>query len=297
MYCSTFRFLFLSLGILCSCLPSQGQTPGAAPFEISGSEVQTIQSDILDRNYDLYIKLPPGYNAKENADRSYPIIYFNDAGYNWLTAVGVTRAPFNHGGYEPAILVGFSYAKGERGVVSRVRDYTPTQDPEWRRFETGGGEQYLAFIKTEAIPRVEAKYRADPRRRTLVGHSLGGLFGAYVLLKEPSLFSGYILSSPSLWFHDETIFETEEDSANSHFVPRGKVFISVGSTETPALNGGEHDMVGQAIAFAEALRSRGYQDLEVRDVIYDGGTHLTTFPLALTEALRWLLPGEDIYGG
>ena len=78
---------------------------------------------------------------------------------------------------------------------------------------------------------------------------------------------------------------------------RGRVFISVGSTETPDINGGENDMVGQAKSFAEVLRSRGYDNLQVKEVVYENGTHLTSYPSALVEALRWMLPGENIYGG
>lgn len=297
MYFTTLRSFLLTIGVLFSYLSSHAQETTGAAFEISGSETLSIQSSILDRQYDLYVKFPPGYNSKENAVRLYPVIYLNDAGYNWLTAVGLTRAPFNHGGYESAILVGISYAKGVRGMDSRVQDYTPTKDLSWRRFDTGGGAQYLEFIKKEAIPFAESKYRIDSNRRTLVGHSLGGLFGAYVLLKEPGLFSNYILSSPSLWYHDQVIFQMESAVFDSSAVLTGRVFIGIGSTETPAINGRDHDMVGQAINFAKTLRSRGYKDLDVREVVYEDGTHLTTYPLALTEALRWLLPGDDVYGG
>lgn len=273
------------------------QEPTIAEFEITGSEVRTINSTVLDRKYDLYIKLPPGYRSAENRDRRYPVIFFNDGGYNWLTAVGATRAPVSLGGYEPAILVGLSYAKGEGSVASRVRDYTPTDNPEWPRFKTGGAADYLTFIKEEVITFVESEYRADADRRMIVGHSLGGLFGAYVLLTEPGLFSDYILSSPSLWFHNEVIFDIEAEVATADRDIRGRVFISIGSTETPEINGSQNDMVGQAKSFAKRLRSRGYENLQVKDVVYKGGTHLTSYPSALVEGLRWMLPGENIYGG
>jgi predicted alpha/beta superfamily hydrolase len=65
-----------------------------------------------------------------------------------------------------------------------------------------GAHDYLAFVERELIPYIEARYRADPQRRALGGHSLGGLFGAYALLTKPELFQHYILSSPSLWFHE-----------------------------------------------------------------------------------------------
>ena len=111
------RYLFLVQFVLSGlsiATPSVAQEPTIAEFEITGSEVRTIESTVLGRTYDLYIKLPPGYTSVESTDKQYPVIFFNDGSYNWLTAVGVTRAPFSLGGYEPAILVGLSYAKGER---------------------------------------------------------------------------------------------------------------------------------------------------------------------------------------
>ncbi|MEL6322960.1 MAG: alpha/beta hydrolase-fold protein [Pseudomonadota bacterium] len=295
------RILLAALSAFVACALS---TPVALPqddspaeFSITGSEVRTLQSTSLDRSYDLYIKLPPGYGAKENQTRVYPIIIFNDGGYCWLTAVGATRAPFNLGGYEHAILIGMSYAKGNDGVSSRVRDYTPTRNPEWRRFETGGAPDYLDFLKAEVVPFIEAEYRADPKRRMLVGHSLGGLFAAYALLREPGLFSDYVLSSPSFWFHDGVIFDLEQQAAAQKTEIAGRVFLSIGSTETPAINGGQHDMVKQAADFADILRARGHKHLEVRDVVYNDATHLTAYPIALVDALRWMLPGEDVFGG
>ena len=188
--------LLLQLLLLTAC----DDTKNAPEFEITGSVVKPITARNSSRSYNLYIKPPKGYNETENVSKKYPVIFFNDGGYCWLTAVGATRAPFNSGGYEQAILVGFSYVKGEQSTNSRIRDYTPTDNPKLTKSETGGAEAYLDFIKNDAIPFIEKEYRIDSDRRMIVGHSLGGLFGAYALLKEPSLFADYILTSPSLWF-------------------------------------------------------------------------------------------------
>jgi len=268
----------------------------AEPFKLGGSEIQTIHSKTLGRAYDLYIKLPSGYKSEKNAKRNYPVIYFNDGGYCWVTAVGVTRAPFNHGGYEKAILVGLSYAKGENGVKSRTRDLTPTKIPGANR-ETGGADAYLGFVKDEVIPFVERHYRADSQRRMLVGQSFGGLFGVYTLLEEPGLFQDYVLTSPSLWHDNKAIFELEEKALKDGKKLSGRVYFAVGETETPAINGGSQDMVGQQTVFAQRLRSRDYPGLIIRDEVLEGGTHLTTYPIGLTRALRWLIPGADPFGG
>ena len=268
----------------------------ASPYVLSDSEVVAITSEASGRTYRLQIKLPPGYGSAGNADRRYPVIYFNDATYTWLTAVGVTSYPFHTDVFEKAILIGISHAEGEKSQLSRTRDYTPTVSPD-TRYKSGGARQYLDFLRDEVLPFVEAAYRADPNRRVLSGVSYGGLFGAYALLEEPGLFHDYILTSPSLWHNRKVMFELEEAFARSGRKLSGRVYFATGEYEVPAVSPGFHDMVGQQSNFAEKLRSRGYPNLEVRDEIIEDGTHLSTYPIGLTRALRWILPGEDPYHG
>lgn len=289
-------FVSLIFGTLFLFAQAYAEKADGSSYEISDSEVQTIKSETLGRSYDLFIKFPPGYYAKENAEVRYPVIYLNDAGYCWETAVGVTRAPFNFGGYEKAVLVGVSYANGEDARESRARDLTPTK-VAGAKLVHGGARDYLTFFRDEVIPFIDSNYRSDTDRRMIAGQSYGGLFGAYALLEEPGLFHDYILTSPSLWHNNKVMFEFEAWAAKAGKQLQGRVYFAIGETETPTINGGRYDMVGQQTEFANRLRSRGYENLIVRDEILEGGTHLTTFPIGFTRALRWLLPGDNIYGG
>jgi len=270
------------------------ETASIPPYVLRDSEVRLIHSAKLGRSYRLQIKLPPRYGTPEKAGHRYPVIYFNDATYTWLTAVGVTIFPFHTEVFEEAILVGISHAVGERSQLSRTRDYTPTDDPG-TRFPSGGARDYLIFMEEEVLPFVETNYRADPDRRILSGVSYGGLFGAFTLFGKPGLFDDYILTSPSLWHNSRVMFEIEEAFAASGKELSGRVYFATGEAEIPSVSPGFPDMVGQQRDFAQRLRSRGYPELEVRDEIMEGGTHLTTYPIGLTRALRWLLPGEKPY--
>ena len=260
------------------------------------SAVIEIRSEKLGRAYDLYVKLPPGYADPANANTRYPVVYINDAHYTFQTAAGITLAPMRHGGLAPAILVAISYAKGETGADSRSRDLTPTPDPK-NPGKYGGACDYLTFIKDEVIPSIEKDYRADPARRTLTGQSYGALFGAYALLEEPGLFADYILTSPSLWYGDKAMFAIEEAFSKTHTRLPARVFLATGQTETPAVNHGEYDMVGDQKRFAARLRSRNYESLTIRDEVVEGGTHLTTFPVGLLHGLMWTMPGPTPHGG
>src|ERR1700733_2437908 len=61
-------------------------------------------------------------------------------------------------------------------------------------------ENFLKFITTELIPKLDDDFRTLPYR-ILVAHSNGGLFGLYSLMKAPGVFKGYILASPG--FNDQ----------------------------------------------------------------------------------------------
>src|SRR5690606_34810270 len=115
------------------------------PVTIPRSELRKITSTTLGRTYDLQIKLPPSYSGPDSAGRRYPVVYLNDAPYNFQVAAGITHFPMNAGTIEDLILVGIGYDHATTGDESRIRDYTPTRNPEFGR-ETGGASDYLRFL-------------------------------------------------------------------------------------------------------------------------------------------------------
>lgn len=279
----------VACGYLCLCLAATGATAEKLrSFAIQNSSIHTITSEKLGRSYDIFVKTPFGYDDPKNAAKSYPVIYLNDGPYTFQVASGVTHLPM--GGshkFERAILVGISFARGENGMQSRVRDLTPVVDETWKNYRTGGAPAYLAFIEDEIIPRVENEYRVDPARRTLAGQSLGGSFGAWVLLVRPDLFSSYILTSPSLWYQDRYLFDLEQRYAAKNKDLKAKVYFAVGELETVS-NGVRNPMVSQLVEFGAALRGRKYPNLELQVEVIPGALHETTFPQGFTRGAQWI---------
>ncbi|MGR6871474.1 alpha/beta hydrolase [Pseudomonas sp. HK3] len=250
-------------------------------FEISNSEIVTIESTILNRKYDLYIKVPRDYFEEKNQSKQYPVLYLNDGPHTFKVAAGVTHFP----SMDKSIVVGISFAHGENGQNSRVRDFTPVVDKSWKKYVTGGATEYLAFIEREVFPFVEKNYRIDVHNRILSGHSLGGSFGAWVLLTKPSLFSRYILTSPSLWFKNDYIFDLENEFSKTNNSLNAKIFVATGALEVPE-NGMRNDMVDGHVRFIKRLRSRHYQGLYISDEIVEGTDHYSTFPVGLAKGLK-----------
>lgn len=282
---------FLALAI-CSLLctsalaqPLADVSPRQVP--IPRSELRTITSSQLSRSYDLQVKLPPSYARPESKNRRYPVLYINDATYNFQVAAGITHLPMNAGTVEDFIIVGIGYDHASTGDASRVRDYTPTSNPAFEH-TTGGAQAYLEFIENEVIPLIESEYRADPARRVLGGHSFGGLFGAFAMFAKPDLFQYYILSSPSFWYHQNVMFEMEETYAGSHKDLPANVYIGIGGLEHPHRpDGPRYEMVEDVRVFERRLLSRGYPGLRIKIGVVEGATHETAFPTVLMNGVLW----------
>jgi len=252
-------------------------------FEIANSHVVTIESKLLGRKYDLYIKVPRGYHSKNNKSKHYPVLYLNDGPYTFKVATGVTHIQ----PMDKAIVVGLSFAHGENGQSSRVRDLTPEVDKSWVKYKTGGGPQYLEFIEKEVFAFIEKNYRINTKQRIIAGQSLGGSFGAWVLLTKPELFSSYILTSPSFWYKKELIFDAEEAYFKNNKQLKANIYIATGALETPE-NGMQQDMVAGHNKFVKRLRSRDYQDIKLIDEVVTGTNHYSTFPVGLSKGLVFI---------
>lgn len=188
----------------------------------------------------------------------------------------------NSGAMEEAIIVGVSYSKGSNGQSSRVRDYTPNKASSWN-LQTGNAHGHATFIRETVFPYIEAHYRAKKSKRTFVGNSLGGLFGAYILFTHPNMFQSYILGSPSVWFNNNHILGSRIESPT---VPV-KVYLSVGSLERPEF-GEREDMVNGAKQLADKIKSRASDHTILEFRIVDGASHTTSFPTTLIQGLDWL---------
>lgn len=262
----------------------------AGGFVIENSTVIPLRSAVSGRDYEIYIKTPPGYDKPENAGRRYPVLYLTDGPYTFQVASGLTRVPFNHGRFREFIIVGLSYARGEAPADSRRRDLTPWRDHEINGV-TGGGEAYLTFLKQAVMPLVETRYRVDRADRTLAGQSYGGLFGLWVAFHEPELFRNYVLTSPSIWFADRAVLQSEVAYAATHKDLPARIYLATGSREHPGPGGCadcDNDMVADQSRLTAILKSRAYPSLQIRTNVVDDGFHETTFPIGLMQGLQWL---------
>lgn len=285
--------LWLSSRRICTslCLMLWIFAPVAAAQEtpIPWTEVHTLDSEAVGDSFVISFALPEGY-AERTED--YPVVYVTDPRFVFGSAVESARNHAIDGRMPSVILVGVGYPGPQTHdsiMVVRSRDFSITSDPNtqgfpgWaERVEWGGADQFLDFLQTELIPFVDANYRTT-EDQTYVGHSGGGLFGTYVLLRAPEAFDRYLISSPSVWYDDEAILGVEEQYAKEYAHLPARVFLSVGGEEGESMLRGMDELTE---------RLRRYQGLDLTTHIFPEQMHYGVWTEAANLGLRLLFQEE-----
>ncbi|HJT44461.1 MAG TPA: alpha/beta hydrolase-fold protein [Rhizomicrobium sp.] len=292
--------IIVAVGLL-SCIdvtqaqtqPTKVQPGGGSPYVLLGTEVWDVPDPVSKRGYQVFVGLPASYEKEPN--RRYPVLFVTDAGYGFPVIREISRRlNFERPQVEEFILVGLSYAKGEDGMQSRRRDYTPTPNgPRGAPAGTvhGRGLAYQAYLRDRVMPFIAQRYRTDPRRALFLGHSYGGLLGAQILFTDPGMFSGYILGSPSFWYDKRHIFSMEALYAARHRDLPAKVYMYVGAYESPRFNR-INEMVGDNREFEGRLKKRKYPNLVLKSEVLNDEDHVSVAPRGFTHGLKYLLPAR-----
>lgn len=182
-----YRFLFTLLATVSLVNLSMAQdTVLTVPYN---GRLDSIHSKILNQKRLIQVFTPPNY--KQGSTDKYDVLYVLDGG-NWNTGLidRIQRFLEGEGSTPPMIIVSVL-------GIDRNKDLTPTKMEGWKT--SGGGDNFLGFIKEELIPYVDKTYPSNGDN-TLWGHSLGGMFVIYAMLSNPATFKSYIAVDPSMWW-------------------------------------------------------------------------------------------------
>jgi len=189
-----FIALVALLLVTAPCQTQEASEPGihdsATPLVIG--HTLTLHSTILDEERTLLIYLPADYQTNE---QPLPVIYLLDGRGNFRHTTATVDLLVSNGRMPRSIVVGIAN-------TDRNRDFTAVVTTER---SSGGADSFLDFIESEVIPFVDDNFRTAPYR-TLIGHSLGGLFVLHVLVERSGLFNAVIAISPAIT-NDERVGE------------------------------------------------------------------------------------------
>ncbi|NQZ78817.1 MAG: alpha/beta hydrolase [Ekhidna sp.] len=258
------------------------------PFEIDGTEVHSIKSSTNQKFYELYVKLPPSYT---NGDKQYPILILTDSHYSFPLVTSITKRLKT----EEFITVGISYSKGDKGTVSRTRDYTPTYSPDEprghnreSRLASGKADDFITFMRDDVFEFLDSTYRIDSSKKVFAGHSFGGLLANYILVTSPELFDFYLAGSPSLWYDKHCLNRFEEKYYKSNKRMEANLFLCIGKEEEKM----KSNMVAEMRDFEMRLRSRNYIGLKIKSVIIPDEDHHTVYPSFITKGIIYAFGKE-----
>ncbi|TMV87727.1 alpha/beta hydrolase [Thioclava sp. BHET1] len=175
------------------------------------------------------------------------------------------------------------------------RSYPPFVEdgPEVR---TGGGAEMARFLLEDVTEFLATQAPLDPARRTLFGHSFGGLFALWLLFTKPESFSAWVAASPAVTWEESFLLEHLARFTPEHPT---RVHLSAGAWEGDALAPFQCKAPDAAERLAEKARTRtlaAAQDmaaaLTAKGLVaeyetYAGETHMSVLPVAINRALHW----------
>lgn len=262
-----------SLLLLSSLLFAQSQSNPEVPCTptVQGDlRLHELTSKIFKNTRTVRVLVPPGYDAPENKQRRYPVLYMLDGQnlFDVCTGFGhqewkvdeALKDLYASKGVPEMIVVGV-----DNGKARRWFEYLPYKDFIGNaQMDEPGGKQFPDFLTNEVMPLIDGQYR------TLHGHdntgiggsSYGGVAALYALMAKPDVFGYGLIESPTLWVG---MGQLVRDTNPLCAMPR-KVFIGFGGREidNPLMQRRLTELVRQLEA---NLKTAGYDNSNLKVVI------------------------------
>lgn len=277
------KYLFFSIFLITvgvNFAKAQPALKESSKTALTIGEAVTIESKILSESRILNIYLPDGYNAADTL--KYPVIYVLDGSVNedFLPMIGLVQFFGLQMNMPKTIVVGIAN-------IDRKRDFTfPTLDKKLRKDfpTTGGSRKFISFLEDEVQPYINSNYPTTAEK-ILIGQSLGGLLATEILFKKPTLFTDYIIVSPSLWWDNETLLKDAKMFLGAHKIMPVNVYISIGA---------EGDiMEREAKSLADLLKNSGKPNLKTEFLFLPNENHRTILHQGVNDTFKLMYPYKE----
>ena len=222
------KHLFLPLLVCLIYLGAGAQSDN----KIVIGKVDSVFSKTLNEQRKIWVYVPDMLNGNTDTNRRYPVVYLLDGDGHFESVVGMIQQLSSINGNTNCpemIVVGIPN-------TDRTRDLTPTHiasDPPMMDSgfskNTGGGENFVAFIEKELMPHIDSAYPTQPYK-VLIGHSFGGLTVMNVITNHTTLFNAYIAIDPSMWYDQQRFLKATEAKLSSKKYDGTKLYLGIANT-------------------------------------------------------------------
>jgi len=190
------------------------------------TSVQRIYSTFVKDSFEIYITTTPDRGSGKYDE----VIYYLDAnlrsGKLFRQAAEDDRIFFK----KAFVYVGIGHIGNFHQLRRRdfILPFIRNGDTIPKSTDYGQIEHFYQFLRFELIPFIDSRY-PSVGRRSILGHSLGGLFAVYCLFRNEGLFNEHFALSPALWIDDYRIFSFNKISDT--LAKHSYLFLAAGSKE------------------------------------------------------------------
>jgi predicted alpha/beta superfamily hydrolase len=287
--------LMISSAIFCAAIflsTPNSFAQGGSPYVVGNTKGYLIKSSFNNKIYRLYVSLPKTYSNLDTLH--YPVLYVLDGKFSFISFHSIREVLDLGKEIKDIIIVAVDdSSQTDAGwLADRYNDFTPSSipqsDTQWSKMmnipmgklKSGGAELFLGTLQNDMIPFIDKHYKTS-NDRGLSGHSLGGLFAGYCLVKKPDLFKRYGINSPSFWWNNNEMLTLENSFAKQNKSVSANVFFSAGALE------GEM-MIVPLTDFTNSLKNHEYKGLIMTSQIFDGETHVSVVAACSSRTLKVL---------
>lgn len=150
------------------------------------TQTLTVQSKILNEERQILVALPDSYEY-DTDDFKYPLVMLTDGEWHFNLVAQAANLLYQDG--YPKVIVA-ALVNNDRG-----KDLTLSHTSEFE--SSGNAPNFYRFITEELVVELEKRFRIS-NHRTLLGHSLGGLFATFAMLQENTSFDAFVAVTPTI---------------------------------------------------------------------------------------------------
>jgi len=239
------------------------------------TSVKRIYSTNVKDSFDIYTSVPVDFSK----EKKYDVIYYCDAtlksGIALREQINEDKSLSKKGNY---IFIGIGHI-GDFHVLRRrdfILPFINGKDTLPSSADYGHIKDFYNFLVSELIPSVQTAFRCT-NKRTIIGHSLGGLFVFYCLFRSENTFTNYIALSPALWIDHYRIYEFNK--LNNSLPAKTWLYFSAGGLETI------NQILPGTYKMNEFLTEKKYINLTFEYKVHPWQTHNSQVP----ESLKYVL--------